>query len=249
MDRVDDFYRKQYEWADRRNRWADFDPMRPDPHVAAVHRLAGEGPKRVLELGAGVGSTAAALAHAGHDVVAIELQPDLVDHTNTLGPTGDEGSLRAIALDFYEVDPGGPFDVVCYIDGFGIGTDEDQRRLLDRIVSWLSPEGCALIDILTPWYFAETAGNEEEFPEGSGIRYREGYDDEGSRMFEEMWQVGREEDRVTQSLRCYSPADLRSLTEGTGLTLSAIEPYEDQWYAQPCSLDVAMLYLARLSRR
>jgi hypothetical protein len=44
------------------------------------------------------------------------------------------GSLRAIEGDFYETEPPGKFDVVAYFDGFGIGTDEDQRRLLRRIV-------------------------------------------------------------------------------------------------------------------
>ena len=62
VDWVAGFYRKQYEWADWRNRWADFDPARADPHVDAVRRLAGDGSKRILELGAGTGSTAAALA-------------------------------------------------------------------------------------------------------------------------------------------------------------------------------------------
>ena len=249
MEWVAEFYRKQYEWADWRNRWADFDPARRDPHLAAVERLAGPGPKRILELGAGTGTTAAALAHAGNDVVAIELQPMLADHIDELANDVLEGSLRAIPGDFYEVEPGGPFDVVCYFDGFGIGTDDDQRRLLDRIVGWLDPAGCALIDVLTPWYWAKAAGGEEEFPEGSGIRYRDGFDAEESRLVESMWREGHEDDVVTQSLRCYAPADLRLLAEPSGLRLSAIEPFEDQWYGAPRPLEVAMLYLARLTRR
>jgi protein-L-isoaspartate O-methyltransferase len=72
LEWVPEFYRKQYEWTDRRNRWADFDPAASDPHVDAVRRLAGPGAKRILELGAGTGSTTAALALAGHDVVTIE---------------------------------------------------------------------------------------------------------------------------------------------------------------------------------
>ena len=248
VDWVAGFYRKQYEWADWRNRWADFDPARADPHVDAVRRLAGDGSKRILELGAGTGSTAAALAHAGHDVVTIELQTMLAEHISELARDVERGSLRSIAGDFYEVDPGGPFDVVAYFDGFGIGDDEDQRRLLHRIDGWLTIEGCALIDILTPGYFAKTAGNEEEFPEGSGIQYLEGYDAEGSRMTERMWRTGHEDDAVTQSLRCYAPADLRLLLEGTDLDLVEMEPYSDQWYAEPITLDAAMVYLAKLVR-
>ena len=249
MEWVPEFYRKQYEWADWRNRWADFDPAAPDPHVDAVRRLVGAGPKRILELGPGTGSTAAALAHAGHDVVTIELQPMLADHIAELARGVEGGSLRSIAGDFYEVDPGGPFDVVAYFDGFGVGNDEDQRRLLRLVRGWLANDGCALIDILTPWYFARTAGNEEEFPEGSGIRYREGYDVEDSRMTEQMWRVGEEGDVVTQSLRCYAPADLRLLLEGTDLDLVEIEPYADQWYGEPAAIEDAMVYLAKLARR
>jgi SAM-dependent methyltransferase len=249
MEWVPEFYRKQFEWADWRNRWADFDPAAPDPHVDAVRRLAGDGSKRILELGPGTGSTAAALAHAGHDVVTIELQPMLAEHIAELARSVEGGSLRSLAGDFYSVDPGGPFDVVAYFDGFGIGSDEEQRRLLRRVGGWLTHEGCALIDILTPWHFAKTAGNEEEFPEGSGIRYLEGYDAERSRMTEQMWRAGDEADVIMQSLRCYSPADLRLLLEGTYLELAGIEPYTDQWYEEPAAIEDAMVYLAKLARR
>ena len=249
MEWVPEFYRKQYEWADWRNRWADFDPAASDPHVDAVRRLAGDGPKRILELGPGTGSTAAALAHAGHDVVTIELQSMLAEHIAELARGVDRGSLRSLTGDFYDVDPGGSFDVVAYFDGFGVGSDEDQRRLLRKVAEWMTADGCGLFDILTPWYFAKTAGNEEEFPEGSGISYREGFDAEGSRMTERMWRTGHEDDAVTQSLRCYAPADLRLLLEGTDLDLVEIEPYTDQWYEEAAALGDAMVYLAKLARR
>jgi hypothetical protein len=156
------------------------------------------------------------------------------------------GSLRAIAGDFYEVEPTGPFDIVVYFDGFGIGSDEDQRRLLRRVAGWLAPGGCVLVDVLVPWYWSRQAGNEEEFPKGSGVRYLDGFDAEGSRMTGRMWRVGHEDDAVIQSLRCYSPADLRLLLEGTGLSLVDVEPFTDEGYSEPSELDDAMLYLATL---
>jgi SAM-dependent methyltransferase len=247
VDWVTDFYAKQYEWADWRRRWSEFDPNDRDLHVDAVTRHAGSASLRILELGSGTGTTAAALAVAGHDVVAIELLPELAAYTQELAGVVTGGSLRAIAGDFYEIESPGTFDVVAYFDGFGIGSDEDQRRLLRRIVGWLVPDGCALIDVFVPWYWAGQAGNEEEFPTGSGVRYLDGFDAAGCRMTERMWRLGHEDAGVIQSLRCYSPADLRLLLEGTGLSVIDVEPFTDETYGEPCELADAMLYLAVLT--
>jgi SAM-dependent methyltransferase len=244
---VPDFYAKQYEWADWRRRWGEFDPDSADLRVDAVTRHAGSERLRILELGSGTGTTAGALATAGHDVVAIELQYELVAHTRELAAMVTGGSLRAIPGDFYEIEPPGPFDVIGYFDGFGIGSDEDQRRLLRRIAGWLTPGGCALVDVLVPSYWARHAGNEEEFPTGSGVRYLDGFDAQGCRMTERMWRVGHEEDGVTQSLRCYSPADLGLLLEGTALSMRDVEPFTDETYGEPCDIADAMLYLAVLT--
>ena len=247
MDWVADFYAKQYEWTDWRRRWSGFNPERRDPRVDAVTRHAGAEPLRILELGSGTGATAAAMAVAGHEVVAIELQPELAAHTQELAASVTGGSLRAIAGDFYDAKLEGKFDVVAYFDGFGIGSDEDQRRLQRRIAGWLTPRGCALVDVMAPWFWVRQAGNEEEFPPGSGVRYLDGFDAEECRMTERMWRVGREDEAVTQSIRCYSPADLRLLLEGTGLSIRDVEPYTDETYSEPCDLAGAMLYLAALT--
>ena len=61
MDWVRDFYAKQYEWADWRRRWSGFDPNERNARVDAVTRHAGPAPCRILELGSGTGTTAAAL--------------------------------------------------------------------------------------------------------------------------------------------------------------------------------------------
>jgi SAM-dependent methyltransferase len=247
VDWVRNFYAKQYEWADWQRRWGKFDPKERDPRVDAVARHAGSASLRILELGSGTGTTAAALASAGHDVIAIELLGELAAHTQELAAVVSGGSLRAIAGDFYTTEPPGKFDVVAYFDGFGIGSEDDQRRLLRRIAGWLVPGGCALIDVLVPWYWASHAGTEEEFPTASGVRYLDGFDAEGCRMTERMWRLGYEDDAVTQSLRCYSPADLRLLLEGTGLSLRDVEPFTDEAYGEPCELTDAMLYLAAMT--
>lgn len=253
VDWATDFYTRQYEWAGWPDRWAAKDAAQiatlSRTHVEAVSRLAGREPMRILELGAGSGFTAAGLAAAGHDVVAVELVDVCVESIRRVANEIDSGALAVVAGDFYDVDVVGPFDVVCYFDGFGTGSDDDQRRLLHRVAAWLSPHGCALIDVFPPWYWAKVAGTLDEFPAGSGIYYREGFDADECRMEERMWRDGQEAEAVVQSLRCYAPADLRLLLETTDLRLTAVEPYEDQTYAHRAPLVDAMLYLAKLERQ
>lgn len=246
-----DFYAKQYGWAGWDAVWKATDASEANSlgatHVDAVRRLAGPEPKRILELGAGGGFTSAALAAAGHEVVAVEITDVCLESIRRLADLVDTGSLTEIAGDFYTIELEGSFDVVCYFDGFGIGTDEDQRRLLRRVASWLAADGCALIDVFTPWYWAKLAGTQEEFPDGSGVIYEEGFDPDGCRMMERMWRRGDEGNAVTQSLRCYSPADLRLLLETTGLSLVTTEPFGDQTYERAVPMDEAMLYLCVLA--
>ena len=51
---------------------------------------------------------------------------------------------------------------------------------------------------------------------------------------------------MTKSLRCYSPADLRLLLEGTGLGLETYEPYESETHETSVPLEQALLYLTKL---
>jgi len=62
-------------------------------NVAAIARLAGRGPKRVLELGAGGGQVAAAMADAGHDVTAVELVEVAFRHARELADHPRTGSM------------------------------------------------------------------------------------------------------------------------------------------------------------
>jgi len=112
---------------------------------STLTRLCGPDPKRVLELGAGEGEAAAVMADAGHDVVAVEFSPTRTPNLKRLAKEPHKGQLTALEADFYEVAISGEFDIVCYWDGFGVGSDADQRRLLKRIsTEWLKPGGLAL---------------------------------------------------------------------------------------------------------
>jgi SAM-dependent methyltransferase len=209
----------------------------------ALESLVGSAPKRILELGCGGGYAAARLVDRGHTVVGIDLVPACVANAHRFVADGRQERLSIIEGDFYTVAVPGPFDVVCYFDGFGIGEDADQRRLLRRIAQWLAPGGCALLDVLTPWYWAARDGEAYQVRRASG-QYT--FDADACRMVDRMWPDTDPSQAVTQSIRCYAPADLRLLLEGTGLALVEYAPFSDERYTQPARLVEAMLYLAKL---
>lgn len=245
MEWVREFYSKQDRWSGVYRR-----PVSEEDRARAetIRRLSGSGTKRILELGAGGGQAAAATADAGHTVVAVELVPTAATHIRALAATRRQ--LHVVEGDFYTVDVPGTFDVVCYWDGFGIGTDTDQQRLFSRISTWIAPNGMALVDVLTPWYWAATAGRGWDV--GAANR-RYGFDAHECRMLDSWWTGTDESQAVTQSLRCYSPADLRLLLQGTGLRLSLVESggavdYDKHDWKPHVPLEQAMSYVAKLIR-
>ncbi len=240
-----DFYTKQAEWSgiyyggveERHRRKAEW-----------VQTVLGKPPRRILELGAGGGQNAFALAERGYEVVAVEQVPLLAQHINKLHREYPHVHVEVVEADFYRVEfPQNSFDAVCYWDGFGIGTDEEQRALLKRIRYWLHDTGKALIDVYTPWHAAKSVG----YGGRVGKAYRAyGFDGESCRWIDRWWLKGGT-GVVEQTLRCYSPADLRLLLEGTGLALVEVQPggmmdYERARYIESAPLEQAMWYVAVL---
>jgi SAM-dependent methyltransferase len=246
MDWAPAFYARQFELMDAPGAL----------EIQSIHRdiaLAVSGlaapPARVLELGAGAGQVAAALADLGYDVVAIELVPQVTARAQELAAVPRAGTMTVLQGNFYEIELEETFDIVCYWDGFGIGRDADQRALLRRVRKWLSPGGQALIEVYTPWYWAQAAGRTMSL--GKATR-RYDFDGRACRMLDTWWSVGDPAGTVTQSLRCYAPADLELLLEGTGLQVSAITPggYYDAEagrYEAQAALERAMSYVATLA--
>jgi SAM-dependent methyltransferase len=213
----------------------------------------------VLELGAGSGRSAAALADAGHDVVAVELSPSRAALAGRIAGEPRAGRLSAIQGDFYTIALPGPFDAVVCWETFGLGSDEDQRRLLRRIAGeWLAGEGRALVEVYHPARPTRDAGTEERLPPLPGVPgsvemfERCHFDALHSRWIDEWVPVAAPEQALAQSIRCYTPADLSLLIEGTGLTIDRLEldgnplgGAEGQITLSPALLD-AWSYLAVL---
>lgn len=222
MEWVKDFYSTTGGWwAEAESGVGDWDRAR----AATLSRWGGAGAHRVLELGSGYGNTAAAIAAAGHDVTGVEIS----DRIAAAERHATSDSPRFVKADFYQVELSGRFDVVCYFNGFGVGTDADQRRLLRRIAGeWLTETGVALIDVSNPFVWASWDGDEELLtarPEAGyhyELRQLNRFDPVGGRAVDTWWRTDEPERRITQDLRCYTPADLRLLLEGTGLRLDTV---------------------------
>lgn len=249
MKWVKNFYEKQYSL---------FEADRPETGIDSYHRdLVSKLEKHahhplntMLELGAGTGEVAMAAAQKGYDVTAVELVPKLVNKMKEI-QTNDrfKGNFTPICGDFYDIEHRITYDLVYYLDGFGVGSDHDQKRLLHRINNWLKPDGCALIDIYTPWYWSKHAGQEMHF---NRFSRKYDYDFIAARMLDTMWSNSTPES-ITQTLRCYTPADLNMLLENTGLKMVDIIPggsfnYKTWEYKEQVSLDESMSYMAKLEK-
>jgi SAM-dependent methyltransferase len=223
VDWARDFYSRSGSW------WGKAEARvteRDDGRVALLHANAGDQPMRVLELGAGYGTTAVAMARAGHAVTAVEFS-DRADAVAGLAADLGTGSVDVVRDDFYDVRLPERFDAVCYFNGFGVGSDRDQRRLLRRIADeWLLAGGVALIDVMNPFVWAGWDGDDEHLPAATDRGYEfelyehNAFDPVTCTAIDTWWEADHPERRISQYLRCYTPADLALLLEGTGLTLT-----------------------------
>ena len=248
MEWVKNFYNQQYKWM----KINDEEMLNMQEELfEKIGRLADKPVKTILELGGGKGYFAVAAAKRGYEVTVIELIDDAAQYIHKLAAEYDVlEKVTFINGDFYTAELDGRFDVVCYWDGFGIGSDEDQRTLLKRIPHWLNPNGCALIDIYTPWFWAKVAG-QEMLLAGNMVRKYD-FDAMNCRMLDTWWNKDDLSQTATQSLRCYSPADLNLLTRGLDLSVAYCEPggamdYEKGIYTEKAPMREALSFLAKLT--
>lgn len=192
--------------------------------AASIARLAGDRVERVLELGAGSGTTAVVMADLGYSVTAVELSSVRAQQARERAAEVDGRDLRIIEGDFYRVELGAQFDCVVYWNGFGVGSDADQRTLLRRVSGeWLRPGGAMILDVFSPWKWARAAGEIDHEQYLVDLANLTDYDPLTSHFSDRWWPVDKESEALDQFGRCYTPADLLLLAEGTGLVVERME--------------------------
>lgn len=239
MDWVDDFYSVTGTWWE--STLSEVDVV-DRGRAAFVHRYSPNS-VNVLELGCGHGATAAAIAGTGRRVVGIDVSARV---EQTVHARSGVAGLELQRGDFYKVDLGQRFDVVCYWDGFGVGDDADQIRLLRRVGGWLADEGVAIVEVFHPSGWAADDGLDEikaPLPERGLLRHlghRRSYDSATDTAQDTWWEVG-ESTEWTQFLRCYRRERIAEMAAEAGLELvSAIDAGAlggasfDAEIAEPC---------------
>ncbi|WZY00684.1 class I SAM-dependent methyltransferase [Bacillus sp. FSL W7-1360] len=250
MDWTKTFYKQQLEWSRADSTLNNEIHLLHQERVDIIARLIPTA-THILELGGGNGQFAVAAAKRGYRVTMIDIVPELITQAKQLASEHHVRSqIQFVTGSFYNVDLPDRYDAVCYWDGFGIGSDKDQQHLLSRIDNWLTDQGTALIDIYTPWYWAQAHGQTMQFGE---IKRQYTFDAVTCCMIDTWTHVDEENNAVKQTLRCYSPADLALLLDETTLQLKDCEPggkfdyIHSKWHPS-VPLHEAMTFLAVLAK-
>lgn len=240
---VKGFYQKQFELSNydiNTESWLE--------QVAKeVQEQVGHPFQTMLELGAGNGGFARAMSKLRVRMTTVELVSELVSFAK-------EHSSSDIAIhcgDFYQINFEEKFDVVSYLDGFGVGTDDEQLILLKRIKNWMKDDGCALIDIYQPLYWKKVSGQEMSL--SAAMRKYE-YDSINERMLDHWWNPNQPNEIVTQSLRCYTVEEISDLCDEANLNIVAIFPggafdFEKSRYKEQASLHECLSYRIKVKKK
>lgn len=203
----------------------------------------------VLELGAGNGLLARSLSTFNKKITTVELVPEMVEFARQL----NNSSITSLCGSFYDITIPNTFDTLLYIDGFGVGTDQEQLFLLERIHNWLQDDGIALIDIYQPEYWKKVSGKEmTPFPNSNVLRVY-GYDESQNRMTDTWWGVDCPEEKFRQSLACYSPDEIYELCKKANLKIIAYFPggamdYEKWQFNEKVALSECLSYRIKVKK-
>lgn len=240
---ADEFYKMQY------GNMSAVDASYYEAQAEEIFEQAGKPIGSLLELGAWDGSLARTISKDVRHVTTVELVKEMAEAAQKSNP----GNIDVIHGSFYDVQITDKFDVVIYIDGFGVGTDADQLKLLINIRQWLDDDGCALIDIYQPGHWKKADGI-EMYPDpkqNPDIVRKYSYNHEQDIMMDTWWHKDNAEHTQTQYLKCYTPEAIHRLCHQAGLKIAGYFPngamdYGNMKYLENAPLEECMSYRIKI---
>ena len=233
------FYKKQFKMAKNAT---DLSTI-PSEYVTEILEQVGRDFLTILELGTGNGALARGLSEYAAEITTVELVPEIVEDAKEF----DIANITSYAGSFYDIELTAQYDLVLYIDGFGVGSDKDQLFLLKRIYDWLNDDGVALIDIYQPEYWKKISGAKMTPLPDSNILRVYGYDESTDQMTDTWWEKDSPDKKYTQKLACYSPDEIYALCEQANLKIIGYYPagaidFENWTFDKTVSLSECLSY-------
>jgi SAM-dependent methyltransferase len=234
-----DFYKKQFKVSEDIVEISSI----PVEFVEEIIEQVGRDFTTVLELGAGNGALSRGLSKFNKKITTIELVPEMVNFATRFNTP----NITSLCGSFYDIEVNENFDAIFYMDGFGVGIDEDQFTLLKRIYKWLMDDGVALIDIYHPNYWKKVSGQKMVPHPDLNLTRVYGYDESLNRMTDTWWEDNEPNEKYTQSLACYSQEEIYSLCKKANLKIIAYYPggamdFENWKFHETVSLSECLSY-------
>jgi cyclopropane fatty-acyl-phospholipid synthase-like methyltransferase len=130
-------------------RWADY--------IESIFKKHKLNASMILELGCGTGSFGVEMARRGHDMICLDLSPEMLDCASEKAKR--EGlDILFLNQDMCNFELYGTVDaVVCLLDSFNYLTKASQvQRLLKLVQNYLNPGGLFIFDVNTQYKFENT---------------------------------------------------------------------------------------------
>ncbi len=199
--------------------------------VARLFAAYGVHPGLVLDLGCGTGSLALAMAARGHDMIGIDLSPDMLDQAARKAADAGAG-LLLLQQDIRSFDLYGTVGaVLASLDVLNHITDRrGLKSVFRRVHTFLEPGGLFLFDLNSPWKLSSSLPGQTFYHVDEDVTWlwTNSYDRRRSVCtFDLTFFLADGEGRYVREdemheERAWREAEIREMLAGAGLDLLAV---------------------------